>query len=1146
MKGCLKYGFHLLLACSCQSLNQQPDAGPAPVFEKPLVVPLDLENGYVKNPLTGDSIRPMINSMGDTVITGRPYQMQPDIIAGKPFQKSLIANPASPVPATITSNRIKANLPLVIPADTALAFEVMKTDQMPVVFKNSKGTIPTGKPYTIKGVERKLHEPKPVKALPMRSKDNATHDIRYLDASMGIGYSYILSLLEDKNGYLCIGTDGYGLCKYDGVYITTYTQKEGLVSNSITVLEQDNRGNLWIGTKDGLSVFDGQRFLQFTENEGLPGNSIYQMKRDKQGNIWLSSLRGGISKFDGKTITHYSENEGLPSNGAVAFFEDSKGNLWFGTERGLSIFKGDRFYSFNHQYEILKMVYAITEDGKGNLWFGSGQYGLVKYDGKVFTHYTEKSGLPDNSIMALTTDAYGDVWIATRYGGISKFDGNMFTHYGTGQGMSDDKTTAIIEDKQGNIWCGTNGGGINKINDKGFSEPIPMEHLGNSRVRPITMDKNGDLWFGTEGAGLYRYDGNSVVKHFGNYFYGFQGFRSAMTDKKGNLWFGEADGTNIYNYDYKKFVGYRSEKIRSAILSLYEDGKELIWMGTAGDGLAVFERDELSFYNENTGLVANRIFCMLQDKKGEYWIGTENSVVKYDGKMFTVLSAKQGLFVKGVTSIIEDAGGHLWLGTLGAGVCRFDGKNFSYYTEKQGLAFNDVWSLQQDKNGRIWAGTDRGLSVLIPGRDSGKGTQQRFSIQSFFQQDGLKSTDFNLKSVCIDQNNRIWWGTGKALVTRDLNLPVEAFLPYTLGLSHMEVNDRFLDFRNMNDSLNGKIRFKSIPAFGNYPGNLSLPFDQNHLRFHFSALEWSAPHKIKYSYRLKGLDNKWSRPAENNIADYRGLAQGDYVLQVKAIGTSQQWTETFSYPFSIRPAWWQTWWFKALVALLSAALLLFISRQIYLIRLRRQRAEMEKQLAIQLERQRISAEMHDDIGAGLSGVRLLTELTKNKIKDEKAAEEMERIHQSVGDISAKMKEVIWSLNTENDNLSSLLSYLQNQARAMMENYPGTFSFNVPSDIPDVEVNGETRRHIYLLLKEALNNIIKHSGATHTEVVITCSEKFTMVVKDNGKGIDAMGKEHTGNGMKNMRQRVQQLNGTFSFRNEEGLTLYFEIPIKSAV
>jgi signal transduction histidine kinase len=159
---------------------------------------------------------------------------------------------------------------------------------------------------------------------------------------------------------------------------------------------------------------------------------------------------------------------------------------------------------------------------------------------------------------------------------------------------------------------------------------------------------------------------------------------------------------------------------------------------------------------------------------------------------------------------------------------------------------------------------------------------------------------------------------------------------------------------------------------------------------------------------------------------------------------------------------------------------------------------------------------------------------------------MEKIYESVGDVSAKMKEVIWSLNTENDSLSSLISYLQRQARVMMENYPGKFSMTMPDSIPDIQINGETRRHIYLIVKEALHNIIKHSGADKVEVEITCGEKLRIIVADNGKGLNPDQNNDGGNGLKNMRQRIQQLNGSFFIKNDNGLTLIFEIPLKPAL
>jgi signal transduction histidine kinase len=223
---------------------------------------------------------------------------------------------------------------------------------------------------------------------------------------------------------------------------------------------------------------------------------------------------------------------------------------------------------------------------------------------------------------------------------------------------------------------------------------------------------------------------------------------------------------------------------------------------------------------------------------------------------------------------------------------------------------------------------------------------------------------------------------------------------------------------------------------------------------------------------------------------------------------------------------------------------LFISRLIYISRLRRQRTEMEKKLAVQLERQRISAEMHDDIGAGLSGVRLLTEMTKKKVKNEDAAEQVEKIYQSVGDISSKMKEVIWSLNAENDNLPNLVSYIQKQARLWLEHYPCQLIIDSDNTFPDIPVLGEARRNIFLIVKEAIHNVIKHSGAGIVKLSLHYrNNQLNMIINDNGKGMSNKDAEELGNGLKNMQHRISQLNGFLKIENQDGLTLSFEIPIQ---
>ncbi len=1135
----------LLLFAGCKGNSDVKTEINPPLYPEPLTVVLDLNKGYNINPLSGDSIKPMINSVGDTVLTGIPYAVK-----GKLLRKEEMSKQELIPYKTLSKKNIGSNTnalysrPEIIPAyPVDIDKQIFLADSNLTPFKNNNRLVVTGKPIKLIGEKINLQEPKPVIVQPFRFKDNAVMDIQYFDIGQGLSYSYINALFEDRNGHLWFGTDGYGVCRYDGTYLTTYTQKEGLVNNKITSITDDEKGNIWIGTYGGISVFTGENFLQFTEKNGIPNNLINHLGRDKKGNIWISSHNGGIIRYDGGNFINYSTREGLPTNNIRFNTEDSKGVLWFGTSVGIIRFDGTNFSKFYPLIKNLNDILSIQEDSKGNFWIGSTSNGLTKYDGKFFTHYTESNGLSNNSIMAMLVDKKDNVWIATRYGGVNKFDGKNFVIYNKTKGLSDDKILSMIEEKTDNIWIGTSGGGVNKINDKGFSEKITLENFGNSRVRPILKDVNGHLWFGTEATGLYKFDGVSLVKCFEKDFLTLRGFRSAMADKKGNLWFGENDGAGFYKYKYKNFLYYQPPAKLSVYFSLFADKNGMIWIGTSDEGVAAFNGTDIIYYNGNGGFPCNKVYTTLEDKNGDLWFGIDGGVVRYDRKHFTVFSEKQGLFAKSVTSITEDSTGNLWFGTLGAGLCKFDGKSFTYYTEKQGFAFNDIWSVEIDATGRLWAGTDRGLSLLVPVKDTSSKPITDYAVYSFGLEDGLKSTDFNLNSVCIDNDNRIWLGTGKALITRDLNIPFIPSSPRSLSLSYIEINEQFFDFRSFADSTKTRIRFASIKPFQNYPVKLSLPYSRNHISFHFAAIDWQALHKVKYSYRLLGLDNNWNNPSAQSFAEFRNLSHGSYELQVKAIGESKQWTEPISYQFTIRPPWWLTWWFKSIAALCLLAAIFLIARFIYRYQLRKQKTLLEKQLAVQMERQRISSEMHDDIGAGLSGVRLLTEMTKNKMKDDVAGTEVDKIYQSVGELSAKMKEVIWSLNTENDSLSSLISYLQLQSRQMMENYPGKFFMTIPEEIPDKKISGDARRHIHLLVKEALHNIIKHSGADRTEVSISCNDKLRIVVSDNGKGMETGISNETGNGMKNMRKRTQQLEGMLFIENKDGLKLTFEIPLK---
>lgn len=1160
MRSKWKYFFLLSVIASCKNNADQTAEKDSSFYSEPLTVPLNLSGGYAVNSFTGDSIKPLVTLSGDTLKTGIRFpctgfedekkKISSKMIKPKSTDSKIVLDNYYPLPSTVKS---------FLPDSSKITRTKLGEGDQSFVLRNSTGILPTGIPIEVTGKKVSLKEPIPARALPMRAKDNATVNVQYLDVEQGLGYSYVTALYEDKKGIIWIGTDGTGISKYDGINFITYTTNEGLPGNNIRQICEDKKGNIWISTENGIGIIDGATCIQFTEKQGMTGKFVLNITEDSKGNMWMGTDGDGLTKFTIKNLaeasailTHYTIKEGVPYHIVSTAIEDKKGNIWFSTLNGLVRFDGNEFVKIETDVTV-NSVTKILEDTKGNIWIGTVN-GVIKYDGTSFTRFSEKEGLSDNVITKLLEDRKGNIWIGTVSGGVNKFDGKGFTLYTQKQGLSGKKISEIMEDKQGNIWLGFEGGGVNKLNTSGFSYKIDKQFFNNSRVRPITKDAHDNLWFGTETGGIYKYNGKGIKKYNFSISPNTEGFRSMLTGKDGMLWFGTTGEGALIRYDVKNFVRYTfGDKLSSTnIMSVIEDEKGDMWVGTYEAGVKRTSKENYNGkkstyyqFTQKEGLTSNKVLSVFEDSKKNIWICTEGGgVSKYDGANLINYTEKEGLFCKTVTSVAEDKAGNIWLGTLGAGLCRFDGISFNYYTTQQGLSHNNVWSVFEDSIGHLWAGTDKGLSLLILQQDRVQKNKTNYAIYSFGFQDGIRAIDFNLHSFCIDKDDHIWWGTGAGVPTLDMYTQFNSYLPRSLSLNFMEINDRFIDFRNLDDRVKNRIIFDSVKPFCNYPDKLSLTHDQNHISFHFNAIDWAAPDKIMYSYRLLGLDEKWSAASHDAFADFRSLPHGNYILQIKARGQSLAWTSPINYPFTILPPWWLTWWFKLIVVIAALAFIFIIVRFIYNYQLRKQRTLMEKQLAIQMERQRISSEMHDDIGAGLSGVRLLTEMTKNKLKDNEVTSDIDKIYQSVGDVSAKMKEVIWSLNSENDSLINLIEYLHKQSRQLMEHYPCKFEIKMPEKIPDIKVSGGVRRQIYLSLKEALHNIIKHSGADKVELNISCDDKLSISVSDNGRGMNPDENYSGGNGLKNMRKRMKELNGEFFLKHGKGLTLTFEIPLQS--
>ncbi len=927
----------------CNGEKQGLTDSTMPLNLSPNSFSLNTDVGYTTNTLTGDSILPIINSLGDTIITGKPIPAIGKVIDHDSVGRPKIISTGKPKVVNIKSNKhiIPENLTVIHVNKDELRTFTSGVDTSSFVLVNSIGdTVPTGIPIPTKGNIVPCLLPIPVKALPPSSRNNARINMKHIDVDQGLNSSSIMTVLKDSNGNLWFGSMGGGVSRYNGENFTHFTEKEGLSNNMILSIIEDSKGNIWFGTYGGgISMYDGESFTHFTEKEGLCSNNVTSIIEDHNGNLWFGTEGGGVSKLvlsdnegsNGDNFTHFTQKEGLSNNNIRSIMEDRNNNLWFGSfGGGVSMYDGETFTHYTDKDGLVdNWVFSILEDSKGSIWFGTYGGGVVKYNGENFTQFTENEGLSNNEVTSMLEDDNGNIWIGTFGGGVSMYDGETFTYYIEKEGSGNISITSIAEDDDGNIWFGTWGNGVYLYKNNSFINFSETEGLSNHEVWSILEDSQNNLWLGTFTGGINKYDGNNFTHITDIEGLSNDNVWSILEDQAGNLWFGTDDGVKMFkrgnSEDIQTSFTHFTEKeglSNNVVSSMVEDKFGNLWFGTYGGGVSMYNGENFTHFTENEGLSSNNVTSIIEDHNGNLWFGTEGGgVCMYDRNSFTHFTEKEGLSSNNVQTIFESRSGKLWFGTVNGGVCSYNGEEFTQFAEKEGLSNTNAQSILEDNHGNIWVSTGRGLNLFLLAPDS-----TSYSIHTYDKLDGLKGIAFIQSCTELDSKNQIWWGSGKSLTMLDLNnfnIPVD---PPNIHLNRIEINEQFFDYRNLKDNVGVEMEFNGVARNYNFPFNLELDHKSNHLDFYFSAIDWSAPHKIKYSFKIEGLVDNWSLPTSEANAEYRNLPSGKYTFKVRAIGEAQIWSEPVEYAFTILPPWWHTWWARSGYGIVALLLIIAIVR----------------------------------------------------------------------------------------------------------------------------------------------------------------------------------------------------------------------------
>ena len=907
---------------------------PRSLYPEKKIVLLNLEQGFRLNQNTADSIIPILTESGDTLKTGQLLAITPKSIEND----SLLAPIKSKVgdfsnlekhnafPNLFNIEETITKIPLHI--DSILAIPLGEGPQDHLLVNSLGDTLQTGEPIKTQGKELPISFPIMQEALSPSYRENRSLPIQFLDVDQGLPASYIRSSIQDSQGNLWFGTFGGGVTKYDGTNFFTLTEKSGLSNNNVYAILEDTEGNFWFGTEGGgINKYNGYKVVHYGEEQGFGSNEFYTIIQDKHGDIWFGSYQGGLTQFDGESFIHYTEKEGLSINNLRAICEDEKGNLWIGTEGGGVNLFDRKAKTFSHittenglPHDI---VYSIIEDKQGNMWFGT-KGGTTKYDGKSLINFTTNHGLKDNNTYSLLEDKSGNIWMTSIGGAVSKYNGRTIVNYTEDQGLTNNLVLTSLEDNAGNLWFGTYGGGINKLDpvSQGFNQISEKEGLSFDVVLSMMQDKSDRIWFGTYGGGISIYE-NGFFKHLSEE----NGLKdrtilSLFEDSKGNIWFGTYLH-GVTKYDGHSFFHFNQEQglSHSNILDIEEDKNGDLWFASEGGGITRYTGEEFFHYTKKQGLSDNFISSITKDQKGDLWFGTyEAGAIKYliDQDEFIFYTEKEGLSSNVIYSIAIAADGAIWMGSK-RGLIKFDNEEFQYFNEDNGLTNNVIRSITIDSNENLWASTQNGINQL---RFSENGEK----IIAYSKIDGLKGLDFYPNSNLLDKDDQIWWGSGKGLEKiNSKKFRNSTFAPLT-HLNTIGINGQKYDFHNFPDSLRDQINFSKAERFFNYPLELKLDHEYSHLSFYFSATDWSAQHKIKYTYRIPQLNKKWSEPSKETKADFTNLSHGDYIFELKAIGQSGEWSNTLSYSFRIKTPWWHTWWARSFYILIGITLIILVIR----------------------------------------------------------------------------------------------------------------------------------------------------------------------------------------------------------------------------
>ena len=982
----------------------------------------------------------------------------------------------------------------------------------------------------------------------------------------GLVWPRVKCLLPAHDGTLWIGTE-YGLGWLRNGLFQSFTHPAHLIGPEIWSLSEDADGSIWIGTSSGLQRFDpgAGKFDNSLSTPAAPNAAITGVHHDSRGRLWIvhADPENGYYGYIGALVQGkwFPDHRiaMFPGWTAASFTEEANGDFW-AANLGASLFRvrrdadirdleGSRGYNVDLPGKpSIERVLALTLDRESSFWIGFLRSGIMSLRHRHIEAITTRNGLTNDQCWAVLESRDGSVWVGTD-GGLSHFQAGRWTTLTREDGLSRNEIRALAEDRHGRLWIGT-GSSIDCL-DRG--RITRMQFPGRwpaTKVRTLHIDPQDVLWVGSA-LGLFTVDLKNdpptrpSLNLYSNAVTEFAAFslltetnglphedvRMVAADRDGALWVGthgggliriKADlarglgaGNGATNLNSTSSPALRApypplaagdrdgERSRSSDFTNASPAPPNSSATTSGAWAPTREETAagLQIFRATNGLASDRVWAAWQDREGVWWLAGDSGLTRLEGGKFTVFSPRDGLPDATVNAILEDDAGHLWLSH------------------------------------------DRGITRVskrsLDARASGSTTA--IDWIHYNEEDGLLSPETNGQksqpAACKTRDGKLWFPTTKGLAIFD-----PKHLPDLTNPPPVIIEQWRADGETLHDNGPGGIGPVAAMTAAALPdGPYALPPGRGHLvEFRFTAPTFIGAEKVRFRYRLVGLETQWTEAGSRRTAQYANLKPGGYRFQVTAANKYGVSNPTGAeMAFVVRPFFWQTWWFRAACVLFPA----LAGYAFYHQRLTHQRrlAKAERAAAVARERANIARDLHDHLGPRLTLVQKLGDSIRHarpaETSEDGAREKMARL---AHELNASLDSAVWAVQPDKDSVTSLADHLGDAFQEMLSATECELDLDFPDRLPNWPLSRTARYHLSLAALEALNNAIKYARATRIQLrLATDNDTLTIEISDNGCGFDPAeprrdsSRRLGGCGLANMRERLESLGGRFALSSQPG-------------